>query len=256
MEEFVHALGSYGVAPFSALLTATLLYWLMVILGAMDLDILHFGHGHDAGHHGGDHAEAHAPGGLFHGLLEFLSIGKVPITITLSILVVIGWGVAMALTLLLHLWWPLVLATALLVGIPLTGFATRPLRVLFTALSGGVATGVSLIGREARITSATCDADFGTATCDIEGAEVLLRVVAIRAPPIFHRDEVVVIADHDPERDVYLVAPAGYRQQSDPLLLSESAPRPPPPPQVPQALTLPVPQPSPPIPAARPPVSQ
>ena len=155
MEEFVHALGSYGVAPFSALLTASLLYWLMVILGAMDLDILHFGHGHDAGHHGGDHAEAHAPGGLFHGLLEFLSIGKVPITITLSILIVIGWGVAMALTLLLHLWWPLVLATALLVGIPLTGFATRPLRALFTALSGGVATGVSLIGREARITSAT-----------------------------------------------------------------------------------------------------
>ena len=240
MEDFLHALGSGGVAPFTVLLTASLLYWLMVILGALDLDILHVGHGHDAGHHGGGHdaghhqsghhaTESHAPGGLLHGFLEFLSIGKVPLTVVLSILVFCGWGAGMAAVLLLHLWWPLVLTLALAVAIPVTGIACRPLRALFGALDGGVATGVSLLGREARITSATCDATFGTATCEAERTEVLLRVASIRPELVFQRDAVVVIADHDAERDLYLVAPAGYRHEPQPAVTSTPPPVVPPP---------------------------
>lgn len=214
MEDFLYAMSSGGVAPFTVLLTAAILYWLMVILGALDLDILHVGHGHeagsDAGHHDSGH-DSHLHGGVVHGLLEFLSVGKVPLTIILSVLVLSGWIVGMTAVLALHLWWPLVLLLALSVAIPVTGLACRPLRAIFSVLDGGVHMGVSLIGREARITSVTCDTTFGTATCEADGAEVLLRVAAIRPELVFPRDTVVVIADHELERDVYLVAPAGYR---------------------------------------------
>lgn len=239
MEDFIHALGSTGVAPFTVLLIAAILYWLMVILGALDLDILHLGHGHDAGHdagHGGSHGsgshdsshdgESHLHGGMVHGLLEFLSIGKVPLTIILSILVLVGWMVGMSAVLVLHLWWPVVLALALSVAIPVTGFACRPLRAIFSVLDGGVHMGVSLVGREARITSTTCDAHFGTATCEADGAEVLLRVAAIRPELVFQRDAIVVIADHAVERDLYLVAPAGYRLEELDVLAGQ--PKPPP----------------------------
>lgn len=215
MEEFLQALTSGGVAPFTVLLVAAVLYWLLVILGALDLDLLHLGGeaGHDAGHdgHGGDGHH-----GLFTGLFEFLSIGKVPITVVLSLLVFTGWGTAMALALLLPLWWPLVLAGGLAAALPVTGFATRPLRAVFSALNRGVETGVSLVGCEARITSAACDHRFGTAVVQQGGDELILDVVAIREDLRFAKDEVVVIADHDAERRCYLVGPAAYRRTAPP----------------------------------------
>lgn len=211
MDEFMQALGSWGVAPFSVLLVAAILYWLLVILGALDIDLLHLhisGHGDGAGDgHGG--SDPH-PGPL-SGFLEFLSVGKVPLTVILSLLVFIGWFAAMGLALILALPWPLVFAGGLALAIPATGYVCRPLRAVFSALHHGVEAGISLLGREARITSVTCDASFGTATCDVGEAEVLLRVLASRPELVFHRDDVVVIADHDAERDVYLVGPATYR---------------------------------------------
>lgn len=228
MDDFLHALASWGVAPFSVLLVAAVLYWLLVILGALDLDILHL-HGHEGAHHDAGHDAHHAGDdhhpGWFSGFLEFLSIGKVPLTVILSILVFTGWAVAMLLA-LLGLWWLLVAPAALAAALPLTAAACRPLRAVFSALDRGTPTGVSLFGREARITSATCDATFGTATCEVEGAEHLIQVVAIRPDLVFRRNDQVVIADHDRERDLYLVGPADYLREPVAPPQSESQPAP------------------------------
>jgi hypothetical protein len=206
MDDFVHALSSWGVLPFSILLIAAFLYWLLVMLGALDLDMLNFGHEHDSAASDHDHHP-----GFFSGLLEFLSIGKVPLTIIVSMLVVFGWLVAMASELILPLWGALDAIVALAVAFPLTGLACRPLRVLFQALDGGVKTGVHLLGREARITSATCDEHFGTASCPVpESDDLLLNVVASRPGLVFRRDEIVVIADYDATGQRYVVGPAAY----------------------------------------------
>ena len=228
MDDFLHALTSWGVLPFSILLIVAFLYWLLVMLGALDLDLLHLGHEHEGAH--GDHD--HHPG-FFSGMLEFLSLGKVPVTIIVSILTVFGWLVAMASELILPLWWPLDLALALAVAFPLTGFACRPLRALFRALDGGIKTGVHLLGREARITSATCDERFGTASCPVpDSDDLLLNVVASRPGLVFQRDEIVVIADFDADAQRYLVGPAAYRlppaaqpgSEPAPMLTTAAAP--------------------------------
>ena len=227
MDDFLHALTSWGVLPFSILLIAAFLYWLLVMLGALDLDLLHLDHDHDAAQ--GDHG--HHPG-FFSGFLEFLSIGKVPVTIIVSFLVVSGWLVAMASELCLPLWWPLDLVLAVALAIPLTGFACRPLRALFHALDGGIKTGIHLLGREGRITSATCDERFGTASCAVpDSDDLLLHVVASRPGLVFQRDDIVVIADIDADGQRYLVGPAAYRlppaaQPTDepvPVLAAEAA---------------------------------
>lgn len=225
MHEFLQALGSFGVAPFTVLLVTAILYWLMVIVGALDIDLVHLGHhgegaggGHGDGHvvsNADSQADSHAGPdhhpGLLSGFLEFLSVGKVPLTVIVSLLVFIGWSIAMALSLLLPWAWPVVFVGGLAGAIPLTAATTRPLRRIFGALDRGVATGLSLLGREARITSVECTTTFGTATCDVGDAEVLLRVVSSRPELLFHRDDVVVIADHDVENDRYVVGPASYR---------------------------------------------
>lgn len=219
MDDFLHALTGWGVLPFSILLIAAFLYWLLVMLGALDLDLLHLDHDQDGAQ--GEHGH-HL--GFFSGLLEFLSIGKVPVTIIVSILVVFVWLVAMASELILPLWWPLDLVLALAVALPLTGFACRLLRALFQALDGGIKTGVHLLGREARITSATCDERFGTASCPVpDSDDLLLNVVASRPGLVFQRDEIVVIADYDADGQRYLVGPAAYRLPPAAQLGSEPA---------------------------------
>ena len=220
MHEFLQAIGSWGVAPFTVLLVAAILYWLMVIIGALDIEVIHLGHhaeGADASH-GDSHAGPDHHPGFMSGFLEFLSVGKVPLTVIVSLLVFIGWSIAMALALLIPWAWPLVFAGGLAGAIPLTAGLCRPLRKIFGALDCGVATGLSLLGREARITSVVCDATFGTATCDVDDAEVLLRVVTSRPELLFHRDDVVVIADYDAEHEWYVVGPATYRDAEVPLL--------------------------------------
>ena len=226
MHDFLQAIASWGVAPFTVLLIAAILYWLMVIAGALDIDLIYLGD-HGASHgdspggiHGDSHVDSDHHPGFLSGFLEFLSVGKVPLTVIVSLLVFIGWSIAMALALLLpgvFSWaWPLVFGGGLVGSIPLTAFLVRPMRKVFGALDSGVATGLSLLGREARITSVECTATFGTATCDVGDAEVLLRVVTSRPELLFHRDEVVVIADHDAENDRYVVGPATYLQSSIP----------------------------------------
>jgi len=226
MNEFLHALGSWGVAPFSVLLVAAILYWLMVIAGALDIDLVHLGHHAEASGdgHGDSHAGAHHHPGLLSGFLEFLSVGKVPLTVIVSLLVFIGWSIAMTLALLIPFAWPLAFVGGLAGAIPLTAALCRPLRGIFGALDRGVATGTSLVGREARITSVLCNATFGTANCDVGDAEVLLRVVASRPELLFHRDDVVVIADYDAENDCYVVGPATYRNADEPVSIPASLP--------------------------------
>ena len=226
MHEFLQAIGSSGVAPFSVLLVAAILYWLMVIIGALDIEVLHLGHhaeGSDASHGDSHTGPDHHPG-LLSGFLEFLSVGKVPLTVIVSLLVFIGWSIAMALALLIPWAWPVVFVGGFAGAIPLTAGLCRPLRKIFGALDRGVATGLSLLGREARITSMVCDANFGTATCDVGDAEVLLRVVTSRPELLFHRDDVVVIADHEAEHDRYMVGPATYRDAEPHLVTDEPVP--------------------------------
>ena len=221
MTEFIQALAAAGVAPFTVLLIAAILYWLLVILGALDLDLLHVTHDHEGAAHGHDGHDGDSHPGMFSGLLEFLSVGKVPLTIIASIFVFTGWSVAMASELILPLWWGLDLLLAAVLAVPVTGAACRPLRLVFASLDRGVAMGVSLLGREARITSATCDDRFGTATCTVDDAEMLLRVVATRPDLRFVRDDIVVIADHDAERDCYRVGPATYRASEPANLVAD-----------------------------------
>jgi Protein of unknown function (DUF1449) len=229
MDEFLRALMSGGVAPYTALLIATGLYWLLVILGAVDLDILHLshevdGHGHGHGHGPAGDGDGHHPH-WFSGFFEFLSLGRVPLTVILSILFFSAWAVAMVLA-LFGWWWPVVLVGAWLIAVPMTGVACRPLRVVFSSLDRGVKAGISLLGREAHITSATCDASFGTATCLVDDAEMLLDVVAIRPELRFRRDQPVIIVDYDPERERYLVGPAVHLLANAPgPALAEAVPQ-------------------------------
>ena len=209
MSEFLAALQAFPTVVFTGLLGLSLLYWLTVIVGALDLDLF--------GGHGGDGHDL-APGGHEgHGFLEFLSLGKVPVAITFSLFALIGWGLGMFAELNLRSWlgtvlpgplYPaLMLAALTVVSGMAAAWLVRPLRPIFTPREEHGEQG--LIGRQVKVTSLKADHRFGTALCDNDGPGIIMRVVC-RDGVELRRDDMAVVVEYDEAKQVYLIAPFSH----------------------------------------------
>ena len=123
MDEFLAIIFAMPTLPWTCIVIAALVYWMSVIAGALDMDVLggadgdiggeagDVGHGEagdHAGHHGGDadgdgghdHGSANAGSsdGAFTALMNALKLRSVPVTISLSLLGLSGWLVSFLLT--------------------------------------------------------------------------------------------------------------------------------------------------------------
>jgi hypothetical protein len=225
---FLDALLTGPTIPGTIVLGVCLVYWLLLIVGAVDLDLGdahigmdgHAGFDHGGGfHHGGlDHA-GHGHGGLDHGghghggaswglvALRFLNIDDVPLMIWLTAFSV-GYvgssvlfdGMATGLS-----------AAAFAVGVARSGaialvvakLLTQPLRGKFDTPEPNVAG--SLIGRTCVVTTSEVTDRFGQAKVEAEGAPLLLHV---RGPAgAFRKSDVARIAGYDADRRVFLIEP-------------------------------------------------
>lgn len=231
---FLDALLSGPTIPGTVVLGVCLVYWLLLIVGAVDLDLgdAHIGmdgHG-DFGHAGGlDHAgpdhggldhAGHGHGGASWGLvaLRFLNIDDVPLMIWLTAFSV-GYvgssvlfdGTATDLS-----------AAAFAIGVARSGaialvvakLLTQPLRGKFDTPEPNVAG--SLVGRTCVVTTSEVTDRFGQAKVEAEGAPLLLHV---RGPAgAFQKNDVARIAGYDADRRVFLLEPVS---SSEPNAITE-----------------------------------
>lgn len=212
MDAFLALLFSYPTAIFSVAMGMAVLYWLMVILGALDLDVIHFGDGGDADH------DADA-GSNPNAVLEFLRVGKVPLTIIVSTFTFIGWSVCLVAGGFLRplvpgwSWWlfgTAALAGAIFLAMLGTGFLLAPIAKLFSAARQPSAD--DLIGKLVEVTSSTVDARFGTARHDrLNGEDVLLNVIC-EAHHHLRRGNQAVVMSYDAATGVCLIAPLPHTQ--------------------------------------------
>lgn len=194
---------------YTALLGLVAAYWLLVAVGAFDIDLLDAEVDLDAG---GD--------GLHpHGLLEFLSLGQVPVTLLATFLVTFGWFLCLVGEVALRgtlgallpgrvYDWAMGVGAAL-AAVPLTGLAARPLRGLFTLRQAVSKRGI--VGSALTVTSVTADERFGTAVAEVGGDEIILHVVT-RAGVTMAKGDAGVVVEYDDERDRYLIAPLPHLQ--------------------------------------------
>lgn len=230
MDAFLASLFSFPTAIFSVAMGVAVLYWLLVIVGGLGIDILHFGDhdagGHEVGHHGGDH-DSHA-GGNGHVILEFLRLGKVPVTIVASIFTLIAWIVTLTASTFVRplvpgwSWWLfglIALAAALVIAFVGTGVAVAPLAKAFSLDSQPKAD--DLIGKMAEITSTTVSPTFGTARHDRPSGEDLILNVLCEAHHNLKRGDQAVVLDYDRASGVYRVAPLPHTR---PGFLGETEP--------------------------------
>ena len=233
---------------YSGLLGMTVLYWLLVILGGLDMDVLGgategaaegaldgavdaaldgavdaaLDGAADAALDGAaDAALDGAADGVADGLgdqatswLSALRPTNVPVTFSLSILVLTSWFMSylgmkwlappMDLVLPHGLTATLIGVGALVPGVFLTGLFVKPFTFLFRTHKAPHK--VTLTGKVCVLTTGTADATFGQASVEDGGSGHLIQV-RYEGPTPPTRGQRALITSYDPERDVFEIEP-------------------------------------------------
>lgn len=225
---------SFPTVVFTVLLGIAAVYWLLVIVGALGMDMLdadsgdggHAGHG-DGGHgdggqgdggDGGDDGHSHGDGhvhadpGLIATILGGLKLDTVPTTVVVSLIAFNGWLVTHFsghYVAFLHVSWVtelLLLLGAFVVAVLLTSIAIRPLAPLFR--THPAARRSALIGKVVTIDTSRVDGQFGTAKAEDGGAGLIVQV-RCELPNRLSRGHRALVVSFDETREVYEVTELG-----------------------------------------------
>lgn len=206
MVGFLDATTSFPSVIYTVLLGVVLVYWLLSLIGIVDIDS---GPVVEAELH--TDADVDEIGDLASYLVG-LGLNGVPFSVVLSLLVLLSW----TLTCLAAMWLlPLVpsnllrlpagivvMVVAMAIAIPVTARLIRPLRGLFvthTAISNA-----ALVGQTCKVLTATVDENFGRAEVTTRGAPVNIRVWA-ETPNTLGKGSLARILDYDETDARYLI---------------------------------------------------
>ena len=217
-------LASFPTAVPTVLLAILLIYWVLAIVGLVDighnLDIGHhhfdIGHHHiDIGHHHIDHhAETHHDADIHSlaGYLVAMGLGGVPFSIVATLLTFFTWlATALAhqyfiahvptqvLQILLGV---LALVIAGAISIPISAMLIKPMRPLF--VRHHARSNRSLVGLNCRIVTQSVDEKFGRADVSDNGASLNIRVWA-KSPNTLTKNSPAVILAYDEATQQYEV---------------------------------------------------
>ena len=217
MSELLHVAFMPENLVFTVLLLLVLVYWIMVILGALDFDFLDIDFDTDADVDMDVDMDAEADmdfqgGGFLRSVLEFFYVGEVPVMVLVSIFALSAWVVSILGNYYLNPKGSLLLLAPILVGnvivsCMLVKIAAVPLRKLFKSLDTDPNATRSVMGRICRIvTTEVTSTRIGQGEVTGKGAPVLLNVLA-EGDHVFHKDDEAVITGKNKETGVYRVAP-------------------------------------------------
>lgn len=210
MNPFYQNIASFPTAVFTFLLALAVLYWLVAVLGWVDIDIL------DLDLPDGDaeldinsnHSTADALAGL---LLRFGLVG-VPLTVIVSLIALFGWLISYYCVhflfgmipdgLLRWLAGVPVLLVSLYLAVLITAQVIKPLRSFFQATEQH--TEKKVLGQAAIVRTARVDEHFGEAMLADGGAGLILKVRS-RPDSQFARGDRVVLLEYLAEQNAYQV---------------------------------------------------
>lgn len=242
MMDFLHIAFALPTAAWSVLLVLVGVYWLLVIAGALDIDLIHVDLDGDgvveaAAQGGLEGIEAAAQGGLESAaqaatakasaldglgalakLVQVLGLRRVPLTVAASFIVFFGWiasfcGMAYAGPLLVpSLGAPMVrtLVTlgSVLVGLLLGSLSARPLGPIFAERPARRR--AELIGSICRLSTLRVDGRFGQAEVQTLGSDLVLPVRCDLENSLSKGDEALIV-HYDALREAFVIEPLHAR---------------------------------------------
>jgi hypothetical protein len=200
---------------FTALLLLVLLYWLLVLLGAMDFNFLDVDFDSDVDMDVDVDADAdmdfHA-GGILRSIMEFFYIGEVPMMVLISVFAVSAWAISVLANHFLNpsgsliLLLPIQAANLLISGV-IVKIVGVPLKWLFRSFEQDANAPRQVVGRICTIvTTEVSGTRSGQGEMAGKGAPILLNVIA-EGDHVFHKNDEAVVVGKDPKTNVYKIAP-------------------------------------------------
>lgn len=179
VDELLDASFSFPAVIFSVAMIVVIAYWLIVLIGALDIDLLE-------AHADINTAEVDVDSGAgIAGLLSGIGLGGVPVTVALSLVLAFGWFTSLVGTVVLRgagfvtavlvLLWIAIVVAALLVGWFFARLLVLPLRRLFP--DDKAPSRHDFVGKLCLIKTSRVDAEFGQAEVTAaDGSTALIQV--------------------------------------------------------------------------------
>ncbi|MCK5000400.1 MAG: DUF1449 family protein [Anaerohalosphaera sp.] len=216
MQEILHEALMPVNAVFTIMLLLVLLYWIMVILGALDVSFLDMDLDADFDADVDVDVDVDVDmdmqgGGILRALLVFFYVGEVPVMIIVSLLALTMWVVSMTGN---HYFNP---AGSMLLGLPIfaaTLFVSAcvckvtimPMRKMFSMFEKDSNAPRKVLGRICTVVTTELTDNLGQAEVSTKGAPILLNVMAQQGC-VFHKGDEAVVIEKNNEKGVYIIAP-------------------------------------------------
>ena len=211
MAPFFTAIYSFPVAIFTVLLGVSIFFWIIALIGLIDLEFLDF----DLPEPEGDlpaTTDSLSSAEIFTGLMLKFGLNGVPLTIIISFIAIFGWFICYQLDVLVRLFIGQgvvhfvigipVFFVSLLVSVMITAVVIKPLRRFFNSLDRESIK--RIIGRTAIVRSSVVNKTFGEAIIEADGASLLLKVRA-SDDQIFNKGDKVILLEYRKKEDIYRV---------------------------------------------------
>jgi len=196
VEQYIEIITSFPCVVFTVALIFVSLFWMLAILGLVDIDIIGVDLDIDVD------AETD-PGafGALSGFLTYFGLNGIPVTVVFSVLTLVAWllsyfASAYIIAPLPYDWLRYLFGMLLIVGCgiiaaPITGMSLRPTKQFFTGEAAASKT--AFAGSKGVITTLEVNEKFGQAMVDDGGAGLILDVRCDTPNTLTKGDEVALI---------------------------------------------------------------
>lgn len=206
MEDLLEAIVWGGNVIPTALLIFVLIYWLIVLLGLVDIDSFDIDIDIDM------EADLHGGGsvGWLNHVLYFFNLGQVPLMLFLSFLALSMWLLAIISTEYLvfnsEILSYILLIPNFIISLFVAKLFTQPFVKLFTVLENHVDDNTEVIGKICKVILNTTDEKMGQAKVEGNGSVVLLNIKT-RKGTTLNKGETGLVIDYIPEKSYYIIEP-------------------------------------------------
>jgi hypothetical protein len=239
--ELIHVAFLPVNAVFTVLLLLVILYWIMVILGGLDVNLFDVDLGDadiggdvdvdmdvgadadmdadvdaDMGADADADVDVHAgvegaDAGALRSVLHFFYIGEVPVMILASIFILSCWTISVIANYYLNPGGSIILGLPILAGDVVASLFickvfAMPLKRLFEAFDKDANAPRDVMGRICIVTTTTVSKRMGQAEVTTKGAPLLLNVVS-DSDHVFKKGDEAVITGRNKKTGVYTIAP-------------------------------------------------
>ncbi|WPP51640.1 OB-fold-containig protein [Catalinimonas niigatensis] len=200
---FNAAIAAPNIIP-TAMLIFVLVYWMVVIMGVIDVESI------DVDIEVDTDVDGEISVSWLNHVLAFFNLGRVPFMVFMTFLIVPMWAISVMTNYYMgnesFLLAVILLIPIFILSAFIAKFTTQPFIKLFNHLENNIDQGERQVGKICTLMTTANSLKAGQAKINTSGAPLLLNVITDEGINMFNGDTGIVL-EYMPDRNVYLIEP-------------------------------------------------